>query len=48
MTRKPSVPKLDGLNIKIMDDRAYVYLADELIWAGSITEWAYALANPIE
>ena len=46
MTDRQMVPNLDGLHINITADRVYVYVADELIWAGPITTWSYALANP--
>ena len=46
MTDRQMVPNLDGLHINVAGDRVYVYVADELIWAGPITTWSYALANP--
>jgi hypothetical protein len=46
MTDRNTAPNLDGLHINITAGRIYVYVADRLVWAGSKSEWSYALANP--
>jgi len=42
------LPNLFGLNIAVKDGRVFVYVAEELLWSGTVSEWSFALANPVK